>query len=335
VVELAMSGGAAGADVVALSSLNPCTVVAVQMIDNVDSTNAQPGDFFRFETVNAVTSGNRIVIPARTIGYGIVAVAAPAGRGGRPGTLVLEPRYLDMPGHARLGVVLDHNASDLEKNGKSGTAPGYLGAIPVPVIGAAIGISVLVHLPLLVGLLVGAGHDAGAPAKPASGQPANAAAGHATSTSAGTLQATRQATTQSAQSASALEARGHDLMMAGQYQQAIGFLRQAVASAPSSSLTYAYALYDLGRALRLDGQTASALAVLGERLQIDNQRPVVEEEIALARGAGADTGAGPAAETPAAAPPQGPARRRAHDGARRRGHARSPLTRSGGIAAAG
>ncbi len=137
---LMMSVEATRGDVVALSSLNPCTVVAVQMIDNVDSTNAQPGDFFRFETVNAVTTGNRIVIPARTIGYGIVAVAAPAGRGGRPGTLVLEPRYLDMPGHARFGVVLDHNASDLEKNGKSGTAPGYLGAIPVPVIGAAIGI---------------------------------------------------------------------------------------------------------------------------------------------------------------------------------------------------
>ncbi len=131
---------AAGADVLSIQGLKPCTVVAVQMIDNVDSSSAQPGDFFRFETVNAVTVAKRIVIPARTIGYGIVAVASSAGRAGRPGTLVLEPRYLDMPGHEHLGVVLDHDASDLEKNGKTGNMPGYLGAIPVPALGAAIGI---------------------------------------------------------------------------------------------------------------------------------------------------------------------------------------------------
>lgn len=123
-----------------LSSLGPCTVVAVQMVDSVNSSNAQPGDFFRFETINAVTVGNKIVIPARTMGYGIVSVASPAGRGGRAGTLVLEPRYLDLPDHDHLGVVLDHNASDLEKSGKSGNMPGYLGAIPLPAIGAAIGI---------------------------------------------------------------------------------------------------------------------------------------------------------------------------------------------------
>jgi hypothetical protein len=127
-------------EVVELASLNPCTVVAVQMMDNVDSSTAQPGDFFRFETINAVTVGNKIVIPARTMGYGVVAVASPAGRGGRAGTLVLEPRYLDLPNHSHLGVVLDHNASDMQKAGKSGNMPGYLGAIPVPGLGAAIGI---------------------------------------------------------------------------------------------------------------------------------------------------------------------------------------------------
>lgn len=131
---------ARAADILRLASLNPCTVVAVQMMDDVDSANAQPGDFFRFETVNAVTVGNKIVIPARTMGYGVVAVASPAGRGGRAGTLVLEPRYLEMPNHAHLGVVLDHNTSDMQKAGKSGNMPGYLGAIPVPGLGAAIGI---------------------------------------------------------------------------------------------------------------------------------------------------------------------------------------------------
>jgi hypothetical protein len=121
-----------------LARLDPCTIVAVQMLDDVDSGMAKPGDFFRFETVNAVTVGKTVVIPSRTLGYGIVAVASPAGSSGRPGTLVLEPRYLVLPDHSHLGVVLDHVAGDLQRSGTSGNVPGYLGAIPM--LGAAVGI---------------------------------------------------------------------------------------------------------------------------------------------------------------------------------------------------
>lgn len=123
-----------------LNKLSPCTVVAVQMVDDVDSSDARPGDFYRFETINAVTEGNKIVLPARTMGFGIVSVASSAGRGGRPGTLVLEPRYFVLPGGEHFGVVLDHNASDLQRSGNSGNMPGYLGAIPLPGVGAAIGL---------------------------------------------------------------------------------------------------------------------------------------------------------------------------------------------------
>lgn len=128
-----------------IQGLNPCTVVAVQMLETVDSGDAQPGDFFRFETINAVTAGNKIVIPARTIGFGVVAIASPAGSGGRAGTLVLEPRYLVLPSGEHLGVVLNHNTSNLQRNGDSGNMPGYLGAIPVPGLGAAIGIFNFLH----------------------------------------------------------------------------------------------------------------------------------------------------------------------------------------------
>ncbi|MEO9169704.1 MAG: hypothetical protein ABI282_11355 [Candidatus Baltobacteraceae bacterium] len=120
--------------------VDQCTVVAVEMMDNVDSSTAHPGDFFRFQTVNAVTKRNTIAIPARTIGYGVVAIASPAGRGGRPGTLVLEPRYLKLPNGTKLGVVLNHNTTDLERSGATENMPGYLGAIPVPGVGAAIGV---------------------------------------------------------------------------------------------------------------------------------------------------------------------------------------------------
>ncbi len=119
--------------------IDECTVVAVEMMDKVDSSDARAGDFFRFQTVNAATRGNHIVIPARTMGYGIVAIASPAGRSGRAGTLVLEPRYLMLPNGARLGVVLNHNTTDLQRSGATGNMPGYLGAIPVPGFGAAIG----------------------------------------------------------------------------------------------------------------------------------------------------------------------------------------------------
>jgi hypothetical protein len=46
---------------------------------------------------------------------------------------------------------------------------------------------------------------------------------------------------------------------------------------------FAYAMYDLGSALRLEGDPHAAIPILSERLQIDNQRPAVEEELDLAR----------------------------------------------------
>ena len=94
--------------------------------------------------------------------------------------------------------------------------------------------------------------------------------------------------------AAALEAAGHQLLAEGRYAQAIGELRQAVRASggsvarceePTSEacLTFAYALYDLGSALRLDGDPHAAIAVLSERLQIDNQRTAVEQQLDLAR----------------------------------------------------
>jgi tetratricopeptide (TPR) repeat protein len=91
-----------------------------------------------------------------------------------------------------------------------------------------------------------------------------------------------------------LEAEGHDLLQAGNYAGAVPTLRKAMAATgeqlsnclqpvSENCLTYAYALYDLGRALRLSGDSAAAVPVLEQRLQIDNQRPVVLAELALAR----------------------------------------------------
>jgi tetratricopeptide (TPR) repeat protein len=71
-------------------------------------------------------------------------------------------------------------------------------------------------------------------------------------------------------------------MAGGEYKNAIPVLRRAAAMAPRSSLTYAYALYDLGRSLRLAGDPRAAVPILWRRLQIPNQTDVVRNELTLA-----------------------------------------------------
>ena len=71
-------------------------------------------------------------------------------------------------------------------------------------------------------------------------------------------------------------------MEAGKYTSAIPVLRKAATTAPPTSLTYAYALFDLGRSLRLAGDPRAAVPILYKRLQIPNQTGVVREELQAA-----------------------------------------------------
>jgi hypothetical protein len=94
--------------------------------------------------------------------------------------------------------------------------------------------------------------------------------------------------------ASDLEARGHSLLEANHAAQAVPVLERAVAAsggnlqrcsepAEEACLTYAYALYDLGSALRRAGRAAAAVPILELRLRIANQRPIVASELDRAR----------------------------------------------------
>jgi serine/threonine-protein kinase len=143
-----------------------------------------------------------------------------------------------------------------------------------------------------------------------------------TSTHTATVTATPAAATTPPPVSETLEARGHQLMVDGNYAAAIPVLRQAVAAASPGSLTYAYALYDLGRSLRLAGDPVDAVKVLYQRLQIPNQTGTVREQLQLALlalgekarsgGAAAGPGGGPGrhghgpAGGPAGAGPPGP-----------------------------
>jgi len=93
--------------------------------------------------------------------------------------------------------------------------------------------------------------------------------------------------------AAQLDEQGHEMLERGRYGEAIAMLDKTLAAtgetvrdclqpASEACLTYAYALYDLGRALRLDGDPADAVPVLQRRLQIENQRATVQAQLELA-----------------------------------------------------
>ncbi|HEY4829647.1 MAG TPA: serine/threonine-protein kinase [Solirubrobacteraceae bacterium] len=136
-----------------------------------------------------------------------------------------------------------------------------------------------------------------------------------TQTQTQTVTATPAAATTPTPLAETLEARGHQLMDQGNYTAAIPVLRQAIGSASPNSLTYAYALYDLGRSLRLAGNPRQAVQVLWQRLQIPNQTDTVRQELQLALlalGQQSTGGAGSAPRGPhghggpGGGPPSGP-----------------------------
>ncbi len=113
------------------------------------------------------------------------------------------------------------------------------------------------------------------------------------------------------QASDAFEARGHQLMLSGDYSGAIPVLRQAVAVAPRGSLTYAYALYDLGRSLRLSGDPSAAIPILEQRLAIPDQTAVVRNELVLAVQEAAQTNK--PTSSAGESPPSGPAAGSGHD----------------------
>jgi serine/threonine-protein kinase len=84
---------------------------------------------------------------------------------------------------------------------------------------------------------------------------------------------------------SALNQEGFELIQAGDYEGAVPLLEEAVRafSPGTEDLDYAYALFNLGNALRLSGRPDEAIPVLERRLAIPNQSGVVREELAAAR----------------------------------------------------
>jgi eukaryotic-like serine/threonine-protein kinase len=83
---------------------------------------------------------------------------------------------------------------------------------------------------------------------------------------------------------SALNEEGFELLQAGEYEEAVSVLEAAVRAFPAGTedLDYAYALFNLGNALRLGGRPEEAIPILEQRLAIPNQTETVRAELEAA-----------------------------------------------------
>jgi tetratricopeptide (TPR) repeat protein len=81
-----------------------------------------------------------------------------------------------------------------------------------------------------------------------------------------------------------LNEQGFAMIQAGEYEAAVPVLEEAVDSFPEGTddLNYAYALFNLGNALRLSGRPDEAIPVLERRLEIPNQEGEVRKELEAA-----------------------------------------------------
>lgn len=84
---------------------------------------------------------------------------------------------------------------------------------------------------------------------------------------------------------STLNQEGFEMIQAGRHEEAVPVLKQAIRAFPpgTDDLNYAYALFNLGNALRLSGRPEEAIPILERRLEIPNQTGVVRRELAAAR----------------------------------------------------
>lgn len=114
-------------------------LVPVELIDTVESKSAKAGDEFHFQTTTNTTIGGQIVIPMHSIGSGTIAQAGPAGSNGKTGSLVLEARYLTLPSGMKLMVSVDRASSKMDAQGTRKNLPWFLGWVPIPYFGLAVG----------------------------------------------------------------------------------------------------------------------------------------------------------------------------------------------------
>jgi hypothetical protein len=109
----------------------PCARATVWVVEDIDSARARIGDGFAFRLVDSATAPDGTPIPRGTVGEGFVASTDHAKRGGIPGYLILETRFVALADGRRIPVFIDPRAqSSLFVHGGNANAPGLLSVIP-------------------------------------------------------------------------------------------------------------------------------------------------------------------------------------------------------------
>jgi hypothetical protein len=128
-ISAAMSAGAAGADVptqagsAAPPAMPPCRVVDASLATPLDSKSARGGQVFHFTATPADGQPS-------ADGLGVVSFVRGAGRGGKPGQIGVELRYLQQPDGTHLPAMIapePHEPSVY--HGETRNAPYFLGAL--------------------------------------------------------------------------------------------------------------------------------------------------------------------------------------------------------------
>ncbi len=131
----------------------------------------------------------------------------------------------------------------------------------------------------------GAGASSGKGSSEGGGSEPDAAATPATETTSTTETTTPEEQTAGVDGAAvdgaALDAQGKDLIDAGNPEEAVPILQEAVAALEGSGdeLTYNFALFNLAQALRLSGRPEEAIPLLEQRLEYPDQTEVVQAEL--------------------------------------------------------
>jgi hypothetical protein len=109
----------------------PCVRATIALVDPIDSANANPGDSFRFRIVDASAAPDGVAIPQGALGYGIVAAASHAKRGGIGGFVAIEPRFIALDNGTHVPVIADRlYDTSSARTGSSRNLPGVFGAVP-------------------------------------------------------------------------------------------------------------------------------------------------------------------------------------------------------------
>jgi hypothetical protein len=110
----------------------PCVHALVAILDDLDSASAQPGQVFEFRLVENAVAPDGTPLQAGQLGYGVIANASHANKGGQPGYLALETRFFALGDGRHIPVIIDrHNDDSSVATGATANAPWALGLLPI------------------------------------------------------------------------------------------------------------------------------------------------------------------------------------------------------------